>query len=144
MLFKRAYIVCSTDYHLKKELDHLRNVLQKHNNYLTSIIKQVAKQVKDQNIQSNANGAPAIANELPSNSKSFTLLIPYTGQKGEYLIRSLRKNMHRTLTENVQTRICYTGTKLDTKFNITGPVKKSHQHDVVYYVVWLRNPTNTM
>ena len=47
MLFKRAYIVCSTDYHLKKELDHLRNVLQKHNNYLTSIIKQVAKQVKD-------------------------------------------------------------------------------------------------
>ena len=42
--------------------------------------------------------------------------------------------MHRTLPENVQTRTCYTGTKLGTKFNnIKDPVKKSHQHDVVYY-----------
>ena len=29
-LFNRAYIACSTDYHLKKELDHLRYVFQKH------------------------------------------------------------------------------------------------------------------
>ena len=42
--------------------------------------------------------------------------------------------MHRTLPENVQTTICYTGTKLGIKFNnIKDPVKKFHQHDVVYY-----------
>ena len=42
--------------------------------------------------------------------------------------------MHRTLPENVQARMCYTGTILGTKFNnIKDPVKKSHQHDVVYY-----------
>ena len=36
--------------------------------------------------------------------------------------------------QNVQARICYTGIKLDTKFiNIKDLVKKSHQHDVVYY-----------
>ena len=43
--------------------------------------------------------------------------------------------MHRTLLENVQAKICYTGTKLGTKFsNIKDPVKKSCQHDAVYYV----------
>ena len=57
-LFNRAYIVCSTDYHLKKELDHLRYVFQKHNNYPKWIIKQVVKQVKDQNIHSNADKVP--------------------------------------------------------------------------------------
>ena len=42
--------------------------------------------------------------------------------------------MHRTLPENVKTRICYTGTKLGIKFNnIKDPVEKLHQHDVVYY-----------
>ena len=42
--------------------------------------------------------------------------------------------MHSTLPENFQARMCYTGTKLGTKFNnIKDPVKKSHQHDVVYY-----------
>ena len=41
--------------------------------------------------------------------------------------------MHRTLPENGKARICYTGSKLGSKFNnIKDPVKKSHQHDVVY------------
>ena len=70
----------------------------------------------------------------PSNSKFHTFLLPYNVQKGEHLVRSLRKDIHRTLPENVQARICYTGTKRGTKFNnIKDPVKKSHQHDVVYY-----------
>ena len=72
-----------------------------------------------------------MASELPSNSKSYTLLLSYTRQKGEYLIRSLRKDMHRALPANTQTKIYYTGTKLGTKFNNNkDPVKKSHQHDI--------------
>ena len=126
--------MCSTDYHLKTELDHLIYVFLKHKNYPEWIIEQVSKQVKDQNIQSDADEAPTVANTLPSNSKSYKLLLPYTGQTGEHLIRSLRKDMRCTLPENVHTRICYTGIKLGTKFNdIKDPVKKSHQHNVVYY-----------
>ena len=49
-LFNRPYTICPTDYHLKKELEYLRYVFQKHNNYPKCIIKQVVKQVKDQNI----------------------------------------------------------------------------------------------
>ena len=46
--------------------------------------------------------------------------------------------MHRTLPENVQTRIGYTDTKLGTKFsNIKYLVKKSHQYDVVYHATCL-------
>ena len=97
-------------------------------------MKQVVKQVKDQNIHSDADKVPTIANNLPTNSKSHTPLLPYDGQKGEHLVRSLRKDMHRMLPENVQARICSTGTKLGTKFNkIKDPVKKSHQHNLGYY-----------
>ena len=40
-------------------------------------------------------------------------------------MRSLRKDMHRTLPKNVQARICYTDTKCLAKFNkIKDPVKK--------------------
>ena len=76
--------------------------------------KRIAKQVKDQNIQSNADGTPNLTKEPGNKSKSFTFLFPYTGQKGEHLIRSLRNDMHRTLRENFQARICYTGTQLST------------------------------
>ena len=125
--------MCSTDYHLKKELDHLRYVFQKHNSYPKWIIKHVVKQIKDQNIHSNADKVPTLADDLPTNSKSHTFLLPYNVQKGEHLVRPLRKDMHRALPENVQARICSTGTKRGTKFsNIKDPVKKSRQHDVGY------------
>ena len=134
-LFNRAYIVCSTDYNLRKELDHIRHVFQKYNNHPRWIIKQVGKKVKDQSIHSNADRASTVANELPTNSNSYTLLLLYTGQKCEHLRRSLRKDMHRTLPENVQARICYTG-KLGNKFNNSkDPVKKSHQHDIACYAI---------
>ena len=85
-------------------------------------------------MNSAADKAPTVASELPSNSKSFTILLPYTRQKGENLMKSLRKDIHPTLPKNGQTRICYTGTKLATKFNnIEDPIKKYHQHGVVYY-----------
>ena len=42
------------------------------------------------------------------------------------------------LPENVQTIVCYTGTKPGTKFNnIKDPVKKSHQRNVVFYAIFL-------
>ena len=100
-LFNKTFIVCSTDYHLKEELGHLKYVFQKHNNHSKWIIKQVAKQVSDQNIKSYADEAPAKANKLPSNSKSYTLLLPYAGQKCEHLIRSLRKETVKRLKERV-------------------------------------------
>ena len=78
--------------------------------------------------------APTVTNELPNNSRCYALLLPCTGQECEHFIRSLKKDMHRTLPENFQTRILYTGTKLDTKFNnIKDLAKKSNPHDVVYY-----------
>ena len=92
------------------------------------VVKHVAKEVKDQNIHNNDDKVLTVANELHTNYKSHTFLLPYNGQKGEHLVRSLRKDMHhRTLLENAQTRICYNGTKLGTKFNnIKDSVKKSH------------------
>ena len=102
------------------------------------MIKHVAKQVKDQNIQSNPHEAPTVANERPRNSKSYTLLLSCTRQKGEHLIRSLEKDIHGTLPENFQTTICYTGIKFGAKYDkIKNTVKKSQQHDVVYYATCL-------
>ena len=44
-------------------------------------MEQVARKVKDQNTQSNADEAPIAVNEIPNNSISYTVLLNYTGQK---------------------------------------------------------------
>ena len=94
-------MVYSTDYGLKKELDHLMYGFQKHDNNLKLIIDDVAKQLNIQHLKSR---------------------------------NPREKDMNHKLPENVQTRICYTGTILATKFNnIKDLIKKSQQHNVVYY-----------
>ena len=53
----------------------------------------------------------------------------------------MREDMHHTFPETIQIRICYTGTRLDTKFNnIKYPAKNSHQHSVAYYDVSCPEP----
>ena len=61
-------------------------------------MKQVANQVKAQNIQSNADRDPSVTNEFHTNFKSVSLY----WEKGEHLIRPLRKDMHHTLPGNAR------------------------------------------
>ena len=62
--------------------------------------------------------------------KQIMTRLSCTGQKGEHLIRSLQKDIHRTMPEDTQTTICYTGTKFGIKYdNIIDLVKKPHQHE---------------
>ena len=96
------------------------------------------KLAQEESCKRNADETLIVSNEFSSNSKCFTLLLPYTGHKGEHLIRSLRMDMPRTLPENFQISTCYNGMKLAIKYNnIKDLVKKSHQQDVVYYATCL-------
>ena len=50
------------------------------------------------------------------------MILPYAGEKGCTLIKSLRKNLQRALPINVQTRIVHTGAKLSSQLkNIKNP-----------------------
>ena len=42
-------------------------------------------------------------------------VLPYTGQKSEHVIKSLRKNIQCKSFKNLNTKTCYTVTKLDGK-----------------------------
>ena len=125
-LVNRACIVCSTDYHLKKELDHSRYGFLKHNNYPKRIIKQVAKQVRYPNIHSNKalDKTHIVANYLATNFKSHTLLLLYNGQKGEHLVRSLRKDMHRLLPKNVMLALNLVPNLITSKVRLTNPTTR--------------------
>ena len=43
------------------------------------------------------------------------MIVPYPGEKGCTLFKSLKKNWQRALPTNIQTRIVYTGTKLSSQ-----------------------------
>ena len=66
--------------------------------------------------------------------KNYFLLLPYKGEKGEHLIKSMKRRISQLLPPEFKTQVTYTGKKLDTSFNVKYQSKCDHLHDVVYYV----------
>ena len=61
-----------------------------------------------------------------------TLTLPYAGEKGCSIVRSLEKQLKRSLPNNVRPNIVFSGTKLSSNFNVKDPVPFTKKHDVIY------------
>ena len=46
------------------------------------------------------------------NEKQHLLTIPYQGEKGDYLMKSMKRNFKQALPNNLKSQITYTGRKL--------------------------------
>ena len=55
-------------------------------------------------------------------------------KQGEKVLKSFRKTLHRSLPNNIETKVVYTGTKLSSNFQIKDKTKFNQKHDLVYYV----------
>ena len=64
--------------------------------------------------------------------KRHLLILPYQGDRGNTLVKSLQKRLHNLLPNHINTQVTYTGKKLSTCFNIKDQTKFEHQHDIVY------------
>ena len=64
------------------------------------------------------------------------MILPYAGEKGCTLIKSLEKNLQRALPINIQTRIIYMGLSYHLSLKICSVFMKTpfeEQHDIVYH-----------
>ena len=66
------------------------------------------------------NNESAITNESESETleKIPLPVIPYQGEKGEYILKSLRKGMRKMMSNNVKSQITFIVRKLGTTFQI--------------------------
>ena len=69
-----------------------------------------------------------------SNEKSHRLILPYAGQKGKRLIKSMKKTVKCNLSNNIVTKSAYSASQLSREFNIKYKIKHDHHHYVTYYI----------
>ena len=61
-----------------------------------------------------------------------TLFLPYAGEKRSSIVRSLEKQLKRSLPDNLKPNVVFTGTKLSSNFNVEDPVPFTEKHDIIY------------
>ena len=125
-LVTRAFDICSTDEYLKEELEHIRKVFHHRNNYPLWVINKV---IDDAEKFPSAN-----ENDSSNNEKIHRLMLPYQGDKGSNLLKSMKRYVSKLLPEHTKLEITFTGKKLNSCFSIKDKTKFEHQHDLVYYV----------
>ena len=100
------------------ELKYLRKVFKEYNKYphwfITLVFNDVSE-IFNQQQEVNFTNETAIAEE--SISKKQIMKLPYTGEKGCSIIKSLKKHLKKTLPANIEEGIIYTGTKLSSQLN---------------------------
>ena len=132
---------------MRKELLHLEKVFIDKNNYPRWVIKQILTQLEKQqernnmnnnnNEDSNTNNENSFTNENDSqiSEKQLSFItLPYKRQQDEKVLKSFKTTLHRSLPNNIETIVVYTGTKLCSNFQIKDKTKFDHKHDLVYYV----------
>ena len=106
-LVRRGYGICSNDYYLGCELQHLKKVFHEENDYSIWVINKVFK-----DLQSNQNETAHIVagnEERNNNVKNHLLLLPYKGSDAMYSISSMQKQANRDLLDDVKVIVFYTG-----------------------------------
>ena len=135
-LVQRAYIICSSSHLLKEELKHLEDVFVMKNNFPIWVVKKILKEEKEK--IDNRNNADKNKHTIQtdvkfeSKDKSHSLLLPYQGEKGLHLTKSLKRNLKSLLPSTVKTNIDFIGKKLSTYFQIKDRTNFEHKHDINY------------
>ena len=125
-LVTRAFDIFSTDEYLEEELKHIRKVFHHRNNYPLWVINKV---IDDAEKIPSAN-----ENDSSNNEKIHGLMLPYQGDKGSNLLKSMKRYVSKLLPEHTKLEITFTGKKLNSCFLIKDKTKFEHQHDLVFYV----------
>ena len=135
-LVQRAYIICSSSHLLKEELKHLEDVFVMKNNFPIWVVKKILKEEKEK--IDNRNNADKNKHTIQtdvkfeSKDKSHLLLLPYQGEKGLHLTKSLKRNLKSLLQNTVKANIGFTGKNLSTCFQNKDQIKFEHKHDIIY------------
>ena len=130
----RSYKICSTVELLQNELkQELINI----NGYPTWVFDQVDEECKAP-INSYYENNVTTNNE--SISTTHRLILPYKGEQGQKIIKSLNNYVKRLLPQNHTTQHVYISRKLGSAFDIKDQTKLVHKHDLTYLV---KCPENT-
>ena len=133
-IIRRAHEICSTEESLRQELAHVRKAFIETNGYPPNLVKSVLEKIRNNNNEdmTDTNDDPDDTSEEERRT-TLTMKIPYAGEKGENIVKSLQNTLTRNLPTNIACRIVQTGTKLSTKFNIKDQVDEKHLSNFIYH-----------
>ena len=135
-IIRRAYDICSTNEGRITELNFIYKVFTEINGYPDSVVKSMFTKIKEQ-YKSITDMPTQQSIELENDSEEnvdppIILKVPFRGEKGESVLKNLKRTLQKTLPDKLQCRIVHTGSKLSKNFSLKDKVNKKHLSNFIY------------
>ena len=101
-MIRCAYEICSNKDKLNKELTHLKKIFTITNVYpqylVSSVMEKTRKEQQQQKHTRNTaeESEDSSTNDLENQKKAVVLKVPYAGEKGVTLLKTLKLSVHQT------------------------------------------------
>ena len=136
-LFRRAFLICSTEAALKKELRFLREIFTKINGYPCKIVNSTLHEIRSKwsnertMQQRNATEQEPVSDNINSEETPY-ICLPFKGSEGEAIMKTLKNSLRNILPDIFKPRVIYKGTKLGSFFPVKDKIDVLHQTNLIY------------
>jgi len=114
--------ICFTPAFKTQELNYMRKAFEHKNGYPKDIVKKTINNIGDRLLSEK------------DNKKHILLQMPYKGVTGKKLIHSFNKLIADSFPNELNARILFKVTPLNSHFNLTDKTSKEHIHNLVYKI----------
>ena len=140
-LVKRAFLISSKTQFLDAELEHITETFTKKNDYPNGLVQEIIRSERLLNAETTNVRTPnetesAEAEEQEEKPSQLSLILPYTGKKGEELVKKVKKYISNSINKEkklVSMQATYRARRLGSNFNIKDKISLENQHNVVYH-----------
>ena len=147
-LIRRAHLICSCENNRKKELSYLRKIFKDVNGYPESVIDECLKNVK-RKLESQHESPATESIDTPGKSAENVLpekrpyiTLPYAGNRGDKIVKNLKRHLHKCLPKNVKPLFVYQGTTIGSFFPLKDRLETQHCSNLIYYYINPSDPTD--
>ena len=112
----------------RNEIGYIRKAFTENNDYPLKVVNHIIDQGLSQSLE-----VEAVETKNHDTEQNLQLFVPYSGKQGHRSLSKMKKQLKRTLPDDVKTIISYKSTKLSTKFPVKDKTDFQHKHNVVYY-----------
>ena len=128
ILIQRAINICSSKELLDKELNIIEHSLCIINGYPKNFVKNIIRY----NIYKNKNQTQHSNDNNNNDNKEIYINLKYAGDKGEQIMRKMKKLVDQSLEQGTKSKVVFNATKLKHYFNVKDPVLEKYKSDLTY------------
>ena len=138
-LIKRAKFISSAKLLLRNGTDYIWKVFTGNNDYPLKVANHIIDQELLQPLE-----VEAVETKSHDTEQKIQLLVPYSGKQKHQPLSKMKKQLKRTLPDNIKTMISYRSANLSTKFTVKDKKDFHHRHNAGYFGVIVKDARMTM